>query len=90
MVMDAMPQKIFTANANGDIDYYNPNWSEFTGLSFEQIKGWGWKQFIHPDDLAGVIRIWQQSIDTGEPFQNEHVSGVSMASIAGIWAGRSV
>ncbi len=71
-VMESAPQKIFTAKPNGDVDYFNPQWSEFTGLSFEQIQDWGWTQFIHPDDLAENIRVWQRSIDTGEPFLFEH------------------
>ena len=41
-------------------------------MSFEQIKGWGWKQFIHPDDVAENVRVWKHSIDTGEPFSFEH------------------
>ncbi|MGH8659221.1 MAG: hybrid sensor histidine kinase/response regulator [Gammaproteobacteria bacterium] len=71
-IMDSMPQKIFTAKPNGDVDYFNPQWTEFTGLSFEQIKDWGWTQFLHPDDVAENVRIWQHSIDTGERFQFEH------------------
>src|SRR5262245_53164188 len=47
----SIPQKIFTADANGEVDYFNQPWTEFTGLSFDQIKGWGWLQFIHPDDV---------------------------------------
>ncbi len=69
---ESMPQKIFTALPNGDVDYFNPQWSEFTGLTFEQIKNWGWLQFIHPDDKEENIRKWQHSIDTGEPFRFEH------------------
>jgi len=69
---ESMPQKIFTARLNGDVDYFNRQWMEFTGLSFEQIRDWGWKQFIHPDDVEENVRRWQRSIDTGEPFQFEH------------------
>lgn len=69
---ESMPQKIFTATPNGDVDYFNQQWMEFTGLSFEQIRDWGWTQFIHPDDVAENVRRWQHSLDTGEPFQFEH------------------
>lgn len=69
---ESMPQKIFTAKPSGEVDYFNPQWMEFTGLSFEQIRAWGWKQFIHPDDLEENIRLWQESIRTGKPFQMEH------------------
>jgi two-component system, sensor histidine kinase and response regulator len=68
----SIPQKIFTADANGDVDYFNQQWTEFTGLSFDQIKGWGWLQFIHPDDVDENVRRWRHSVDTGEPFQLEH------------------
>lgn len=71
-VAEAMPQKIFTAKSNGDVDYFNQQWTTFTGLSFEQIKNWGWTQFIHPDDLDENVRLWRNSIDTGEPFQCTH------------------
>ena len=69
---ESMPQKIFTAKPNGDIDYFNRQWTLFTGLTFEQIKNWGWTQFIHPDDLEENLRAWRDSIASGEPFILEH------------------
>jgi two-component system cell cycle sensor histidine kinase/response regulator CckA len=69
---ESMPQKIFTATPRGAIDYFNQQWMEFTALSFEQIRNWGWTQFIHPDDLNENLRLWQHSLDTGEPFQCMH------------------
>jgi two-component system, sensor histidine kinase and response regulator len=72
VLTQSIPQKIFTATANGDVDYFNQQWMEFTGLSFDQIKDWGWLQFIHPDDVEENVRRWQHSVDTGEPFQLEH------------------
>ncbi len=69
---ESMPQKIFTARPNGDIDYFNRQWTLFTGLPFEQIKNWGWTQFVHPDDLEENLRAWRQSIASGEPFIFEH------------------
>jgi PAS domain S-box-containing protein len=69
---ESMPQKIFTATPSGDVDYFNGQWMEFTGLTFEQIKNWGWTQFIHPDDLEVNVETWRHSIATGEPFRLEH------------------
>lgn len=71
-VMDSMPQKICAATATGEVDYYNPEWLEFTGQTFAQMRDWGWTQSVHPDDLAENLRLWQHSIDTGEPFEFEH------------------
>lgn len=71
-VMDSMPQKVVTSKPNGDVDYFNPQWLAFTGRSFEEIRGWGWTSFIHPDDLGETVRLWQQSIQTGCVFLVEH------------------
>ncbi|MBV9505911.1 MAG: PAS domain-containing protein [Acidobacteriia bacterium] len=65
---ESMPQKIFTATANGEVDYFNRQWVEFTGLTFDEIKGSGWARFLHPDDLEEAVRAWKDSLRTGEPF----------------------
>jgi PAS domain S-box-containing protein len=69
---ESMPQKIFTAKPNGEIDYYNAQCLEFTGLPFDEIRGWGWTQFVHPDDVEESVRLWRHSVETGEPFQFIH------------------
>ena len=69
---ESMPQKIFTAKPNGEVDYLNRQWMEFTGLRFEQMKDWGWQRFIHPNDVGDNLQQWRHSIQTGEPFQFEH------------------
>jgi PAS domain S-box-containing protein len=71
-IMDSMPQKIFTATPSGAVDYFNPQWLEFTGLTFAQIKDWGWTQFVHPDDLVENVRAWRQAIASGASFHFEH------------------
>ncbi|HWY71258.1 MAG TPA: PAS domain S-box protein [Terriglobales bacterium] len=69
---ESVPQKMFTAKPNGEVDYLNRQWAECTGLTFDQMKDWGWTQFIHPDDVAENAGRWQHSIDSGNPFQFEH------------------
>src|SRR5262249_40701559 len=63
---------IFTAKPNGNVDYLNPQWHEYTGLKLENMNDAGWTQVIHPDDLAENLRLWHRSIDTAEPFQSEY------------------
>jgi len=69
---ESMPQMIFTARPNGDVDYFNQQWSAFTGLSLDEIKDWRWTRFIHPDDVKGTVRHWQHSLDTGDAFELQH------------------
>ncbi|GEM_PF-4569951 len=72
LILDAVPQKIFTTDPSGAVRYFNPAWMEYTGLAFEQIQDWGWQQFIHPDDVSETVRHWKETISTGEPFEHEH------------------
>ncbi|WP_437230635.1 PAS domain S-box protein [Planctomicrobium sp. SH661] len=71
-ILDSMPQKVLTATPEGVVDYFNPVWMQYTGLSYEEIKERGWDAVIHPDDLAESLEAWNSAIATGEPFQVEH------------------
>lgn len=71
-VAESMPQKIFTADAKGEVDYFNRQWLEFAGLSSVQMKGRSWTHFVHPEEKTENLRLWQQALDNGTPFQCEH------------------
>jgi PAS domain S-box-containing protein len=102
-ILDSIPQKIATAKPDGSVDYFNPQWMEYTGLNFEQIKDFGWKQFIHPNDIDEHFRGWINAVKTGEVYEHEsrfrradgeyrwHISrGVPMRDESGkiiIWIG---
>jgi PAS domain S-box-containing protein len=69
---ESLPMKIFTATADGERNYFNQQWIEFTGLSFDKLKAWAWKDLVHPEDVELVLRGWRQSLATGEPFQAQY------------------
>lgn len=69
---ESMPQKIFTATKEGIIDYFNPQWEEFTGMPLEKIQGETFLSLIHPDDADENVLSWNKSVQTGEPFEYEH------------------
>ena len=69
---ESMPQKIFTANPDGGLDYLNGQWSDYTGLTFEEMRDWGWTRFVHADDLEESVSRWKHSIKTGVDFELEN------------------
>ena len=69
---DLMPQKVWTADMEGNYDYFNKCWFDYSGLGFDELKDWGWKKVIHPEDWEETKSRWQQSIITGENFEMEH------------------
>jgi PAS domain S-box-containing protein len=66
---DAMPQLAWVASADGFIHWYNRRWYEYTGLTEQQMAGWGWQQLHDPQLLPVVMDQWQGSIASGEPFE---------------------
>ncbi len=69
---DAIPLIVWTAQANGDIDYYNSQWESYTGVAAELTKGWAWAPVLHPDDLQNCLDKWTHAIKTGAPYEIEY------------------
>lgn len=63
-------QLAWMADAQGSIFWYNKRWFDFTGTTFEEMQGSGWKKVHHPDHLQRVVDKIQYSIDTGEPWED--------------------
>jgi len=70
-LVDNLPELAWSAEADGHIDFYNRRWYEFTGKTFEQMEGWGWKSVHDPAHVDEVVARWSQSLDSGDPFEME-------------------
>jgi PAS domain-containing protein len=51
LLIEAMPQIVWTARPDGFLDYYNQRWVDYTGLSVGRSVASGWQSVLHPDDL---------------------------------------
>ncbi len=69
---DTMPQMVWSTQADGFHDYYNARWYEFTGVPAGSTDGEGWNGMFHPDDQERARKVWQKSLETGEPYQIEY------------------
>ncbi|MCA1664045.1 MAG: PAS domain S-box protein, partial [Myxococcales bacterium] len=70
-LFDFMPQLGWTARPDGFIDFYNRCWFEYTGMTMEQMQGWGWQAVHDPAYLPQVVERWQESLRSGTPFEME-------------------
>ncbi len=69
---EAVPQIMWTATPDGQMDYFNGRWQEYTGLSCQSALGQGWADAIHPDDRPVVRDTWQAALAADQPQQVEH------------------
>jgi formate hydrogenlyase transcriptional activator len=70
-VIDMVPSFLWTSFPDGSKEYLNKRWYEYTGLTLEEGKGWGWKVVVHPEDLDRLIREWLVLVDARKPGELE-------------------
>jgi PAS domain S-box-containing protein len=70
-VIDAIPTLAWAACLDGSADFFNQRWLDYTGLSVEQARGWGWTIALHPDDLDGLVSCWRSVLASREPGEIE-------------------
>jgi len=68
---ESMPQIAWTCAPDGSCTYMNRRWVDDTGLSIERSYGHGWLDVIHPEDREHCLTSWQQSLATGQPYEDE-------------------
>lgn len=47
----ALPQLIWTAAPDGELDYLSDQWAEYVGIDPRSLQGWDWQRIVHPEDL---------------------------------------
>jgi len=72
LLADAMPQMVWTARPDGQLDYYNQRWYEFKGSSTGQEGHENWKGILHPDDVQLCLNAWYAAVDSGLPYEIEY------------------
>lgn len=69
---EAIPQLVWTTDANGMCDYVNQRLREYTGIIREEVSNLGWTQAIHPDDLERSYEIWMNAVNSGILYEDEY------------------
>ena len=69
---DNIPVIVWTTQPDGMADYFNKQWYEYTGLTFEQSQGFGSQSVLHPDDFASTVHAWTEAIEKQKRFEFEY------------------
>jgi len=71
LIVDAIPTLAWSARSDGSADFFNQRWLDYTGLSAEQAREWGWTVALHSDDLNGLVNYWRSVLASGAPGEIE-------------------
>ena len=68
---DVMPFMVWTAEADGFVDYANGAFQEFSGFHEQAKSADGWADLVHPDDKDNARSVWIEAVRTREPYHME-------------------
>ncbi len=66
-IIDTIPTLAWCSLPDGSGIFWNRRWHEYTGLSLEVARGWGWQDAIHPEDLKEITDKWLGFLASGQP-----------------------
>ena len=67
-IVQTAPDIIFSRNPDGTRDYISTRFYEYTGAKPDSATGFGWLEYIHPDDKEASHAKWLHSVQSGEAY----------------------
>ncbi len=71
-LIEATAAIVWNTPASGEFEEPQPGWTAFTGQGFDELKGWGWLDAVHPDDREQTARAWSVAVRDRSLYQVEH------------------
>jgi PAS domain S-box-containing protein len=71
LIADTIPLMVWSARADGAVDYVNQRVLDYTGLGSPELEGWRWEEIIHPEDRERCTLVWKRSLERGERAEND-------------------
>jgi PAS domain S-box-containing protein len=70
-VVNTVPAHVWSTSPEGQVDFVNDRWLQFTGLALDEALGWKWEAVLHPDDRTRVVGDWHTAIKNGQAMECE-------------------
>ena len=71
-ILQTAPDIIFSSRGDGSRDYLSERFFAYTGGSPESSLGFGWMDYIHPEDREKVRDNWAQCIAANADYEAEY------------------
>ncbi|ELR71125.1 hypothetical protein C900_03089 [Fulvivirga imtechensis AK7] len=69
-IADNIAQLAWMTDETGAITWYNQRWYDYTGASFKDVGGWGWKKLHHPHHVDRVVEKFSIAIKSGDIWED--------------------
>lgn len=61
----------WTVDPAGAFVEAQPSWAAYTGQSWDEYRGFGWVDAVHPEDREGLLERWVAARDAGTLYEGE-------------------
>lgn len=67
----AMPNQVWSADAAGQLNWFNDQVYAYSGVNRGDLYGDAWAAIVHPHDIAQAAEKWQECVATGNTYEME-------------------
>jgi PAS domain S-box-containing protein len=71
-IFSTAPDIIFSRRADGSRDYVSERFYDFTGAAPGSANGFGWLEYVHPDDKDQAMADWMRCVESGADYEAEY------------------
>jgi len=71
LAIDTIPGLVWTAEPDGYCDFLNKRKLDYTGMTLDEARGWGWQEAVCPEDRPSLLGVWRTLLATGMPGETE-------------------
>lgn len=68
---DAVPNIVWTSTSDGERDYYNQRWYDYSGLTLEASQGRGWEKVVPPGERLKTVATFRTSVERALGYEDE-------------------
>lgn len=68
---ESVPNHVWTADADGNLNWFNHQVYEYAGKAERELDGDKWGTIVHADDIPAVAKRWADSCATGKNYEVE-------------------
>ena len=70
LLADNISQLAWSANPQGAIIWFNRRWFDYTGLTLEELQGYGWQKMLHPAHIERVNQKIALDLASGDDWED--------------------
>lgn len=69
---ESIPNLVWVYRPDGTPEYFNHRWTEYTGVSAEDLVARTRPEVVHPDDWARMQEVWERALREGHLYEIEY------------------